>query len=350
MRALSVITSGKAEIQEIELRELEPDEILIKVIWAGICATDVSIYTGDISFVKSGAIKYPCRIGHEWSGIVEKTGEKATRFKAGDRVVADNAVACGKCEACKRGLYNECQAVRAVGTINCWDGCFAQYMIMPERHVYKLDDSISLDVASLIEPMTIGLAAVVKYPIKPETTVVVIGTGAIGISAATIAKSYGAGKVIIVGRKKNKLEIALKVGADYAVSTADGNCVDAVMAMTNGRGADFIIETSGARETVIQAINMAAKDGTVAFAGFYETKINDWEIDDFVIKGLNLVGVYGRFGLIGNVQNILANKNIDMSHMITHRISFDELPNYFENVNSYSAEKIKVLVKIGDEF
>ena len=101
------------------MRPLKKDEVLIRVAWTGICATDLAIYTGESSFVKSGEIKYPCRIGHEWSGIVEEVGENVTKFKKGDRVITDNGVSCGECDNCKCGDRFACTEIMSVGTINC---------------------------------------------------------------------------------------------------------------------------------------------------------------------------------------------------------------------------------------
>ena len=98
----------------------------------------MAIFDGSTSFVKDGQIKYPVRIGHEWSGIVESVGEKVKNFKVGDRVFSDCAVTCGKCEACKRGDKSGCTDVRSLGTVHTWDGCYAEYMYIPERNLYLL--------------------------------------------------------------------------------------------------------------------------------------------------------------------------------------------------------------------
>ena len=131
MKALVAEGPHKAAFRDVELRPIKDNELLIKVKRAGICATDNAIYTGDCMFVRDGSIVYPCRFGHEWSGVVEKVGKDVTDFKAGDRVICDNGVSCGECDACKEGRYDDCVNVKSVGTVNCWDGCFAEYRSCP---------------------------------------------------------------------------------------------------------------------------------------------------------------------------------------------------------------------------
>ena len=99
MKALIIEDMNKAVIRDVPVRELEPDEILCRVSYCGICGTDIAIYTGETNFVRDGLIKYPVRIGHEWSGVVAATGNAVTKFKPGDRVVSDNGITCRKCEA-----------------------------------------------------------------------------------------------------------------------------------------------------------------------------------------------------------------------------------------------------------
>ena len=196
MKALVAEGPHKAAFRDVELRPIKDNELLIKVKRAGICATDNAIYTGDCMFVRDGSIVYPCRFGHEWSGVVEKVGKDVTDFKAGDRVICDNGVSCGECDACKEGRYDDCVNVKSVGTVNCWDGCFAEYMIMPVYHVYHIADSMSFDAAALLEPISIAYEAFKRTKLTKDSTVVITGTGAIAMGAVALAKYYGAGQIV----------------------------------------------------------------------------------------------------------------------------------------------------------
>ncbi|MBQ8828127.1 MAG: alcohol dehydrogenase catalytic domain-containing protein [Clostridia bacterium] len=344
MKAVTVYGPGDIRMEKVKMRPLRPDEMLIKVAYTGVCATDLAIFTGDCSFVKSGQIKYPCRIGHEWSGVVCECGSAVKDFKPGDRVITDNGVSCGECEKCLQGDFGRCLNNRSVGTIDCWEGCFAEYMYMPERHTYHLTDNISLRDASLVEPLSISLAGIKKYNITKDSTVAVIGTGAIGIGAAVLAKHMGAKQVIVVGRKKEKLAKALDCGADTVVSTFDGDVVEQVLALTGGEGVDFTLETSGGAETVMQAVHMTKKRGTIALLAFYEKLLQNIDIDAFVGKEQILKGVMGEFGLVEEAGKIME-EGLPLGNIITHEISFDEVPDFFRNAGKTASSRVKAIVK-----
>lgn len=348
MKAISVIKQNEIKMIELPEPQLEPDEILCRVVYNGICGTDLVIYTGETNFVRDGLIKYPVRIGHEWSGYVEKTGSAVTKFKPGDRVVADNGICCRKCPACLRGDYANCENNKSVGTINCWDGSYSEYIVIPEIHLYHLPDSISYKKAAMIEPLTVAYAGMTKYPITHDTTVAVIGTGPIGMSAVALAKTMGAGKVICIGRTDVKLEISKKLGADFTVNINKVNDIEEIDRYTGGKGVDFVVETSGAASTVQQAIDIAKVRGFIALIGFYETAIDGLILNRLVTKGLTMRGIMGELGIIPPIIKYITESGLDLEPMITRIIDFDDVVNYFEHHKEMHKQDIKVLVKITD--
>ena len=345
MKAITVYGPGDMRIEDVPLRPLKKDEVLVRVAWTGICATDLSIYTGESSFIKSGEIRYPCRIGHEWSGIVEEVGESVTKFKKGDRVITDNGVSCGECDNCRCGDRFACTEIMSVGTINCWDGCYAEYMYMPECHTYPLADSVSLEEAALAEPLSIALGAVKKYEIRPETTVAVIGTGSIALGAAALASVKGAKQVVVIGRKDFKLQAALKCGATHIINSTRENAQERLREITGGKGADYVIEASGGPTTVEDAMRLAVRRGTVALLAFYERTLDAFPIDTLVSKELTVKGVMGGFGLVPEAAEYLA-KGLPVEGMVTHRIEFSEVPAFFARAAETGGERIKALVRI----
>jgi L-iditol 2-dehydrogenase len=273
-----------------------------------------------------------------------------TRFAPGDRVVSDNGISCGKCQSCLSGEIYRCKNGYSLGTINTWEyGSFAEYILIPERHMFHLDDRISFEQGALIEPGTIGLAAVEALDIGGGDTVLVTGTGAVGLGAAAMAKKRGAGKVIIAGRKQSKLDIGKKVGADVAVNMAAEDLAHAVFGETGGRGAGKIIEASGSAEAFDSALDCAAPKCRVAMVGFYEGKINeDFELDRIVLKNLEIQGITGA-PLVPDVMEMMAGGAIDLTGLVTHIFPLEKGIEAFAAASEGSENKIKILIKMTNE-
>lgn len=344
MKALVAEGPHKAAFRDVELRPIKDNELLIKVKRAGICATDNAIYTGDCMFVRDGSIVYPCRFGHEWSGVVEKVGRDVKGFAPGDRVICDNGVSCGECEACREGRYDDCVNVKSVGTVNCWDGCFAEYMIMPVYHVYHIADSMSFDAAALLEPISIAYEAFKRTKLTKDSTVVITGTGAIAMGAVALAKYYGAGQIVCVGRKEPKLAVAKDMGATHLINNTKCSMPEEVKKITNGKGADLLIESSGSESCLIDCIMAAKKGGIVEILAFYEKLINNLPIDHMAFNSIDLHGCAGHYGNAEAVKKIFETKDYGLEKMITHRVKFDDCLEFFENNDKYRNEKIKVMI------
>lgn len=344
MKVLTAYGPNHADYSEVEKPVATGRNMVVKVMRAGICATDLSIFSGESSFVESGEIVYPVRFGHEWSGVVESVGEEVKNFKPGDRIFSDNGISCGVCEDCQKGNYAACQHIRSVGTVNCWDGCFAEYMLVPEYNAYKIPDGISYDDAALIEPASISIDAFEGVTITPDMTVAVIGIGAIGMGAIWLAKYFGAGKVIAIGRNNGKLQVANKVGADVLINTRETDVVAAVLAETDG-GADLVIETSGAESALIEAMHMTRPDGRISIASFYEKNVSNIPIDNIVLRRITVAGAAGHFGNPERVAKIMAENPVKLTPIISHRVKFCDQLDVFKNIKEYSNSKIKIMVE-----
>ncbi len=197
MKIFQAIAPMQGEFKEIPTPTPKSDEVLVKIAYCGICSTDYALFSGNSSFVKNKQATYPIRLGHEWSGVVEKVGDKVTRVKTGDNVIGDNFISCNACEACLSENYGDCSARQNVGTSDpCYDGAFAQYYLLPERHVYKLDDNVPLLDAALCEPLSVAYGGIKAMNITPQSIVLIVGTGSIGMAAAALALQKGAGRFI----------------------------------------------------------------------------------------------------------------------------------------------------------
>ena len=345
MKALTVLKPHVAEYQEVPKPAAVGRFMTVKVERAGICATDFSIFSGDCSFVRSGEIVYPVRFGHEWSGTVVECGDEVRGFKPGDRIYSDSGISCGKCPDCLAGHYDKCRFIRSVGTINCWDGCFAEYISIPDYNAYHIPDSVSFDEATLIEPSAISYDAFRNIELNEDSTVVVIGTGAIRMSAVWLAKYLGAGRVVVVGRTPSKLEIGKKIGADIAVNSTEVDPVKTIKDLTDGQGAELVIETSGSDKALYQGIYMTRNDCRICALSFYEHDLDGVPVDHLVLNKISLVGGAGRFGNPQKVCEIFEKNPVKLTPIITHRIKFDEMKDFLENSAKYAKSKIKVMVE-----
>lgn len=345
MKALTVLKPQVAEYQEVPKPAAVGRFMTVKVERAGICATDFSIFSGDCSFVRSGEIVYPVRFGHEWSGTVVECGDEVRGFRPGDRIYSDSGISCGKCPDCLAGHYDKCRFTRSVGTINCWDGCFSEYISIPDYNAYHIPDSVSFDEATLIEPSAISYDAFRNVELNEASTVVVIGTGAIGMSAVWLAKYLGAGRVVVVGRTPSKLEIGRKIGADIAVNSTVTDPVKAIKDLTDGQGAELVIETSGSDKALYQGIYMTRNDCRICSLSFYEHDLDGVPVDHLVLNKISLVGGAGRFGNPQKVCGIFEKNPVKLTPIITHRIKFDEMKDFLESSAKYAKSKIKVMVE-----
>ena len=344
MKAVTVYGPSLAKMEVVPKPRATGDMLVIKVKRTGVCATDLSIFTGESSFIRRGEIKIPCRFGHEWAGVVESVGEAVTKFKPGDRVYSDNFVSCGKCAACARGDYMSCGDIRSVGTIKCWDGCYAEYMQMPERHVFSLPNELSMDEGALIEPASIAYDAFKGVALTEKSTAVIYGNGAIGMISAWLAKYYGAGQVIVVGRNDEKLKLAYPIGANAVINNKKEDAVLRIRELTNGRGADLIVETSGAESALRDSILATARYGRISIVSFYERDLNNIPMDPLVHGCISLVGAAGCDGNAPAVCKIMCENPVKLTPIITHHIPFESCIDVFENQPKYNSEKIKIMI------
>ena len=259
--------AGSLEVKELPVSEPGPGEVLIRMRAAGICFSDVMIlnnkYKGRVP------VPIPMIMGHEGAGEVAGVGKGVENVKAGDKVALNPLWGCGQCENCFNGYPNMCMTWRHLG-ITC-DGTFAEYRAVPAFAAYKLPDSISSVDAAFIEP--ISLAVRTFEHVKPVLgdTVAIIGPGSIGLFHLQAFKSAGASKIMIIGLDQDvkRFEIAKKLGADHIINGSKEDVVRRVKDLTNGLGADIVLETANHPSTVSLAVNLAAPRGRVHLFGLY---------------------------------------------------------------------------------
>lgn len=259
MRAAVLTKPGQFEIQSRPRPVPQADEVLVKVERAGICGTDLHIFHGHYA-----ADKLPLVPGHEFVGVVAGMGDRAERFTAGQRVVVDINVGCGSCFWCRRNEILSCPEMQQIGISR--DGAFAEYIAVPARLVIPVPAGMPAEVAALTEPVACVVRAARKARIGLGNSVVVLGAGPIGNLHVQMMRLMGAAPIISFELSDLRCKMAKEAGADHVVNDP-AKLADVVLAATDGRGADFVIESVGSPALYADAFKLIRRGGHVAFFG-----------------------------------------------------------------------------------
>ncbi len=347
MKMMAQVLYGPKDMrfEQREVPELAPHDVRIKVKYCGICGTDYSIYSGEAGFWREGLIRVPMIFGHEYSGIIDGVGKSVEKFKVGDRVVADTGVSCGVCEECLSGNYTRCSKVQAVGTVLCRDGGYAEYAVMPERHVFGFSDKISFEEAALNEPVATATFANMRAGIEPGDTVLITGTGPIGLGGIQTGKLMGASKVCVAGRKRKKLDVARELGADGLIDLSKEELTAAAMELTGRKGFDRMIEATGSCEILQDCFGIVRSGGCVCTVAFYDRPLDRFDIDRLAMNNITLTGAGGSPNVGPLILKYVQERKIDCRPMITSIVDLKDAHEALRTLKEKSEENIKILIK-----
>lgn len=338
MKAQVIEAPGKMVLKQVPVPVINDDEVLIKVKMCGICGTDWKIYNG-----KYAAEHLPMISGHEFWGIIEEVGKNAKGVKVGDRVSVDICMPCGSCYFCRRDEGLLCQTFTQLGIHT--DGAFAEYVKAPWKNCYPIPEDVDDLSAAFIEPMTAVLQASKKMDCKISSSVVVIGCG-LGILHASLAKLRGAAPVIVIGDNPVRLEMAKEMGADITIDINQiKDPVAEVKRITNGIGADYVLEAVGTPKTYEQAFDMVRRGGKVeAFGVVPEGEKASLPPFEFVLGEKKVSGSCAGIGNDwGDVINLLKYNRVDPRPLFSMVVPLEELEKALHELRT-NPELIKVFV------
>lgn len=341
MKAQVLEEPNKMVLKDVPVPEYNDNEVLIKVKYCGICGSDWGSYTGKYA----DEVKcLPLTTGHEFFGYVEEVGKNVTEIKPGDRVAVDICLPCGTCYHCRRGEHLLCSTFKQIG-IHV-PGAFAEYVKAPWQNCYIVPDSVTDYQAAFIEPLTATLGASKKMDLKIASTLVVIGCG-LGIIHAKLGKIRGAAPVIVIGDNAERLEMAKKMGAaDITIDiTKTPDAVAEVMKLTNGVGADYVLEAVGSSRTYEQAFQMVRRGGKVqAFGICADDDFARIPPVKFVLEEKKVTGSCAGIGNDwGDAIRLLQYKMIDPTPMISMIVPLAEVEIALKELRS-NQKLVKVLV------
>ncbi|MBQ9321818.1 MAG: alcohol dehydrogenase catalytic domain-containing protein [Eubacterium sp.] len=312
-----------------------PGEVLIRVRAAAICGTDMHYYLWNDAaegFSSKFNLQFPMIPGHECAGDVEEVGSGVTSIKKGDRVTLETHIPCGHCFNCMNDEPHNCQNMKIYGT-SC-DGCFAEYAVAPESIVFRLPDEVSYEDGALFEPAGVAMRAVERADLLPGDTVLVSGSGPIGLLTIQMLYASGAGKVIATDLDEYRLKLAKSLGA-IAVNSAKENLADVIRRECAQRGGvDVIIETTGAAVVYQDLFSYLRNEGHIVTVGHPGKPVMINIMEAINLKGATMRGVFGRkiWGTWWKVASLVKNKKVDLCKVVTHRFALRDGNQAFEQV------------------
>lgn len=338
MKAAVFFGKHDLRVTETDIPPVKEKQVRVRVKYCGVCGTDYHIYNGDAG---AAEVTPPLIIGHEFSGIVDAVGPGVKSVKVGDKVAVDPNNMCGECYFCRNGQAHFCRNFKGYGTTD--NGGFAEYVIVPEKQVYKVPDSMPLQTAALAETVSCCVHGIDLCNLKPGQNVLIIGCGPIGALMLQLAKSAGAGRIIVSEIVKEKRELALKYGADVVVDPVNEDL--AAVLKENAENVDCVIECAGTVYTAEQAINLAGKGAVVMLFGLTSPgdfiKIRPYDIFQ---KEITIRSSFINPYTFNRAINLLATGRVRTDGIISDIIPIDEISRVFEDP-SYRLRG-KVLISI----
>lgn len=324
---------------------VHPQDAIIKVTLTTICSSDIHIKHGSVPKAVPNTI-----LGHEFVGIVEKTGTDVRRFKPGDRVAVNVETFCGECYFCKRGFVNNCTHEHGGWALGCRiDGGQAEYVRVPfaDNGLTKIPESVS-DEAALFtgDILSTGFWSAKLAEIKPADTAAVIGAGPTGLCTLMCARLYGPGKIIVIDTSEERLNLAKRSGlADVILNPERHNVEQEVLRLTQGRGADAVLEVAGGKDTFQTAWKIARPNAVVCIVALYE-EAQTLPLPE--MYGKNLIFKTGGVDASNceEILKLIECKKLDTSCLITHRTSLKHIMEAYEVFENKLDHVIKYAITV----
>lgn len=334
---------GKMGFEEREIPKPKADEVLVKLEYVGICGSDLHYYeTGAIG---DYVVKPPFVLGHEPGGTVVEVGEKVKHLKIGDRVALEPGKTCGHCEFCKQGKYNLCPDVVFFATPPV-DGVFQEYVAHEADLCFKLPDNVSTLEGALIEPLAVGFHAAIQGDAHLGQKAVVMGAGCIGLVSMMALKARGVSKVYVVDIMEKRLDKALELGADGVINGAKEDVLQRVKELTDGKGADLVVETAGTEITTRQAIHMAKKGSNIVLVGYSKTGEMTLPMSLVLDKELTFKTVFRYRHIYPLAIDAVASGKVNLKGIVTDIFPLDEAQKAMDYSVNNKADIVKAVIKI----
>lgn len=341
-------TAVMTDIREIAITKrnipsIAPDEVLVKIEYIGVCGSDLHYF--EHGRIGDFVVETPFVLGHEAAGRIVEIGQAVQNLKIGDRVAMEPGKTCGQCEYCKSGKYNLCQKVRFFATPPI-DGVFQEYVNHEAKLCFKLPDHVSTMAGALVEPLAVGFHAAKQGGAHEGQTAVVMGAGCIGLVSMLALKAMGVKEVYIVDIVEKRLKKALELGAADSFNSAKENVEKKIEMLTQGKGCDLIIETTGSNIATKQALHMAKKGSTIVLVGYHAQEEFPLPINMILDKELTITSVFRYRNIYPMAIEALAKGSIDIEHIVTHVYDFDDIQCALDESIDNKENVVKAVIKV----
>jgi L-iditol 2-dehydrogenase len=332
VKAVVVEAPSRVAYREVDAPVVGPDDVLVRSREAGLCRTDIEVMTGQ--FTDPRWVRFPVIPGHEWSGTVVGVGSDVTSVRAGDRVVSEGMITCGRCAPCRRGETQWCERIEALGFTR--PGGYAELVAVPERVVHRLPDHVSFDAGVLVEPASVVLHGVDKARPQPGESAAVIGVGTLGSLAIALLALHSPSRIVAYGVREEELELARTLGATEVVLSGEREPARAEM--------DLVVETAGVPEAVELATQLCRPGGRAVLLGIAgEGRTLTLPSDLLVGKDMTLIGsIAYPAATWSRVVGLLADGVLELDRIVTHRFPIGE----FEDAIALMDDRRGIVAKI----
>ena len=315
MRALILTGPGKAEIQDVEPPNPGPGEVVVDVERAGVCGTDLELFSGEMSYLRSGRSWYPMQPGHEWCGRVSALGEGVEPAWLGRRVIGDTMLGCGHCHRCRDDRHHVCTELREIGISGGCPGALAEQLAVPATALHALPDSVDATSGALVEPGGNALRAVLGAAVGPGHRLLILGTGTIGLLAALFARARGA-EVHLMGRDEDSLRLGRDLGFRETSWVRDTLPADLPW---NG----VIDASSNAPDLPALALELVEPGGRIVCIGLAGTP-STLDTRDLVLKDVTAVGILGGSAGLPGAIAAYADGSVDARPLVAATVGLAE--------------------------
>jgi len=342
LTAICAILYRNFEFEQIPIPKASPRNVVIRIHTVGICGSDVHYWAhgkcGPFEIEKGKSLI----LGHESSGIIDSVGEGVTNLKPGDRVAIEPGVPCRYCECCRGGKYNLCPDVQFLATPP-FDGSLANYIEHAADFCYKMPDHMTFEEGALLEPLSVGVHACRRGGVQAGSHVLVTGAGPIGLVALLVAKASGATKVIVTDIMENRLQVALKLGADLVVNATDPEVISKVQSLGN---ITHTIECSGVESALILAIRSTAPGGKILSIGRSAKPMQTIPLFEAADKEIDILGSFRYHDSYPTALELVSSGKINVKPLVTHHFSFSQVGEAFETAETGKDGAIKVTIHV----